>query len=153
MRQIEMASSVARVLRVLLTNHKEKQQRLASQTSETSSIGMLRAPSPEKIDTPCVNVQLSTKCPIVEEVPSDQHSQNEDEFSLQETLPEIIQACRSSRLQLIHLAPRLLEESAHTSNSNVSLFVSTDLALMKHCAGFSLRKRMFACDSRIVCVA
>ena len=52
---------------------------------------------------------------------SDDSAQGGGDFSLQDTLPQIIQACRSSRLQLIELAPRLLEESAHTSNSEVRL--------------------------------
>ncbi len=119
-----MASSVARVLRVLLTNHKERQQRLATKTSETGLNELHCTRSPEPTDAPDVQSPVTVNIPNVVAIPSNQCSLDGDDLSLQETLPEIIQACRSSRLQLIHLAPRLLEESAHTSNSNVRVFIS-----------------------------
>ena len=125
MRQIEMATSVARVLRLLLTKNEERQQRLATKTSETSITEQVSPDSIEYSDFALAKKSQGTaNLSMVEAVPgiSDwQLDEDEDNLSLKETLPEIIQACRSSRLQLIHLAPRLLEESAHTSNSNVRI--------------------------------
>jgi hypothetical protein len=153
MRQLEMASSVARVLRVLLTNHKEKKQRLATQVPETNSNQQHVDSSREHGDDSVPKSPESAKCSVVEAVRSEQQNDDEDDFSLQQTLPEIIQACRSSRLQLIHLAPRLLEESAHTSNSNVRVFSSQSCHVIKSDAGFCLRKCMFACHPRIILTA
>ena len=120
-RQIETAGTVARVLRLLLTKHKEKQQRQAIKASDQSSNGQLRPLS-------LGNDAISSKSSIRDKSASEQSlighidglgDEDEDDLSLQHTLPDIIQACRSSRLQLISLAPHLLEESAHTSNSDV----------------------------------
>ena len=132
MRQIEMATSVARVLRVLLTNHKERQQRLATKTSETSITEQVCPDSITESDFALAQKSQGTaNLSMVEAVPGISNWQlDEDDLSLKETLPEIIQACRSSRLQLIHLAPRLLEESAHTSNSNVRILTSEAMQQM-----------------------
>ena len=121
-RQIETAGTVARVLRLLLTKHKEKQQRQAIKTSDQSSNGELLTLSLG------VNDAISSKSSNRDKSASEQsvigHTDglshdDEDDLSLQHALPDVIQACRSSRLQLISLAPHLLEESAHTSNSDV----------------------------------
>jgi hypothetical protein len=90
-RQIELAGNVARELRMYLTYCKTKQQRQSA---------------PIAVET-CVAPLYDDACGI------------EDPALNQKTLPEMIQACRCSRLQLVALAPRLLEESVHTSNSDV----------------------------------
>ncbi len=121
-RQVETAGTFARVLRLLLTKNKEKQQRQAMKTSDQSPNGQLRTLSLG------ANGDISSKLSSSDKSPSEQSPFNhtdilghddDDDLSLQHTLPDMIQACRSSRLQLISLAPHLLEESAHTSNSDV----------------------------------
>lgn len=121
MRQIDTAGAVARVLRVLLTKQKELQQMQVMKSLQKS-------PNSENTIE-----GISPKSPLARQVKShvedatpchsnpDDSAQDGGDFSLEDTLPQIIQACRSSRLQLIELAPRLLEESAHTSNSEVRL--------------------------------
>jgi hypothetical protein len=121
MRQIDTAGAVARVLRVLLTKQKELQQRQVMKSLQKS-------PNPESTIegiSPKSPLACRVKSHVEDATPchsnSDDSAQDGGDFSLQDTLPQIIQACRSSRLQLIELAPRLLEESAHTSNSEVRL--------------------------------
>ncbi len=124
MRQIEMAGAVARVLRVLLTKHKERQLREATKTSRNSLSEEPRSRSPaaraEDARHPISPISMNSSPQMALPGSSDMPQDDDDDLSLQETLPEVIRACRSSRLQLITLAPRLLEDSAHSSNSDVS---------------------------------
>jgi hypothetical protein len=127
MRQIETAGAVARVMRVLLTKHKERQhkrglqlQLQACQQSLTlqqhsRSFDALESFSPKSPAT----MKTSAAAVVSDHSDSDNLLQDDDDFSLQDTIPQIVQACRSSRLQLVDLAPRLLEESAHANNSDV----------------------------------
>ena len=126
MRQIEMAGAVARVLRVLLTKHKERQLREATKTSRNSLSEEPRSSAARAEDARHPKSPISMKSSPQLELPgsSDRPQDDDDDLSLQETLPEVIRACRSSRLQLITLAPRLLEDSAHSSNSDVSGWLS-----------------------------
>ena len=122
MRQIEMAGAVARVLRVLLTKHKERQLREATKTSRKSLPEEPRSPAARAEDGrhPISPICMNSSPQMALSGSSDRPQDDDDDLSLQETLPEVIRACRSSRLQLITLAPRLLEDSAHSSNSDVS---------------------------------
>ena len=122
MRQIEMAGAVARVLRVLLTKHKERQLREATKTSRKSLPEEPRSPAARAEDGrhPISPISMNSSPQMALPGSSDRPQDDDDDLSLQETLPEVIRACRSSRLQLITLAPRLLEDSAHSSNSDVS---------------------------------
>lgn len=131
MRQIDTAGAVARVLRVLLTQQKELQQRQVMKSLQKS-------PNPESTIegiSPKSPLACRVKSHVEDATPchsnSDDSAQDGGDFSLQDTLPQIIQACRSSRLQLIELAPRLLEESAHTSNSEVSACTSACLHVIQ----------------------
>ena len=128
MRQIETAGAVARVMRVLLTKHKERQhkrglqlQLQACQQSLTlqqhsRSFDAHESFSPK---SPATMKTSSAAAAVSDHSDSDNLLQDDDYFSLQDTIPQIVQACRSSRLQLVDLAPRLLEESAHANNSDV----------------------------------
>ena len=122
MRQIEMAGAVARVLRVLLTKQKERQLREATKTSRKSPREVSHSPSARASEARPPKSPISVYSSLQMPSPGLINPQDDDDdLSLQEALPEVIRACRSSRLQLITIAPRLLEDSAHSSNSDVSV--------------------------------
>ena len=122
MRQIEMAGAVARVLRVLLTRQRERQLQQATKPSKQSAREEPRSPSAAAAEgrAPKSPMLVHSSLQMPSPASSDSPHDDGDDLSLQETLPEVVRACRSSRLQLITLAPRLLEDSAHSSNSDVS---------------------------------
>ena len=129
MRQVDTAAAVARVMRVLLTKHKEGRQREGTITSlKSPKLGPRSLSSGTPQDLSPKSPKMTDKCSLLEEFSEccdgDGSLHDDDELSLQETLPQIVQACHNSRLQLVNLAPRLLEESAHTSNSDVCNFLS-----------------------------
>jgi hypothetical protein len=124
MRQIDTAGAVARVMRMLLTKHKERQNKRGLQLQASQkSLKLQHSLSLESLESVSPESTAFMKSSAAEAVPghpdSDYPHQDDDDFSLQDTIPQIIQACRSSRSQLVDLAPRLLEESAHVNNSDV----------------------------------